>query len=45
MLFRSEGYVEANADAVGTADRLELHRYMEEDFADELKKITDALEL
>ena len=40
-----EGYVEANADAIGTADRLELHRYMEEDFADELKKITDALEL
>lgn len=35
-----EGYVEANADAVGNADRLELHRYMEEDFAGELEKIT-----
>ena len=40
-----EGYVEANADAVGSADRAELHRYMEEDFANELKKITDALGL
>ena len=40
-----EGYVEANADEVGNADRAELHRYMEEDFAGELEKITKALGL
>ena len=40
-----EGYVEANADEVGNADRAELHRYMEEDFAGELEKITTALGL
>ena len=40
-----EGYVEANSNEVGNADRLELHRYMEEDFAGELEKITTALGL
>ena len=40
-----EGYVEANSNEVGNADRLELHRYMEEDFAGELEKITKALGL
>ena len=39
------GYKEANADEVGNADRQELHRYMEEDFASELEKITTALGL
>ena len=40
-----EEYVEANSNEVGNADRLELHRYMEEDFAGELEKITTALGL
>lgn len=40
-----EGYVEANANEVGAADREELHRYMEEEFATELEKITKALGL
>jgi hypothetical protein len=40
-----EGYVEANADEVSNKDRQELHRYMEEDFAGELEKITTALGL
>lgn len=40
-----DGYVEANANEVGAADRAELHRYMQEEFEGELKKITDALGL
>ena len=40
-----EQYMEANSNEVGNADRQELHRYMEEEFAGELEKITKALGL
>lgn len=40
-----EQYREANSNEVANADRMELHRYMEEDFAGELEKITKALGL
>jgi len=40
-----EQYREANSNEVANADRMELHRYMEEDFAGELEKITTALGL
>jgi len=40
-----EQYREANSDEVANKDRMELHRYMEEDFATELEKITTALGL
>ena len=40
-----EQYREANSNEVANADRMELHRYMEEDFAGELEKITKALRL
>ena len=40
-----EQYREANSNEVANADRMELHRYMEEDFASELEKITTALGL
>ena len=40
-----EGYVEANANEVSNADRIELHRYMEEDFKTEFEKIQVALGL
>lgn len=40
-----EQYREANSDEVANKDRMELHRYMEEDFAGELEKITKALGL
>jgi hypothetical protein len=40
-----EQYMEANSNEVGTADRLELHRYMEEDFKGELEKIKKAIGL
>ena len=40
-----EQYREANSNEVANADRMELHRYMEEDFATELEKITTALGL
>ena len=40
-----EQYMEANSNEVGNADRQELHRYMEEEFATELEKITTALGL
>jgi hypothetical protein len=40
-----EQYREANSNEVANADRMELHRYMEEDFVGELEKITTALGL
>jgi hypothetical protein len=40
-----EQYREVNSDEIGNADRAELHRYMEEEFAGELEKITKALGL
>ena len=40
-----EQYMEANSTEVGNADRQELHRYMEEEFATELEKITTTLGL
>ena len=40
-----EQYREANSDEVANKDRMELHRYMEEDFTTELEKITTALGL
>ena len=40
-----EQYKEVNSSEVGNADREELHRYMEEEFNDDLDKIVKALDL
>ena len=38
-------YIEVNSREIGDADRQELHRYIDEEFKDDLEKITKALNL